>query len=123
MTKIIQNDELPLVCILFTTYNRTEYALQALQEAQERLKYDGQLMWYVADAGSEMKHLEQIDSVLPSEARLGQHSRKGLSPGKNWNLGIKNIFEQTPIYLRLEDDFVLNRVEELRSGDVKEWRS
>lgn len=97
---------LPDLVVLFITYNRPEYAWDSLRQSLSNLKYDGQIKYYLADAGSpdgqhdRHKTLLEVFGVL-----LGEHSET-LTPGANWNRAIK-AFEDKPVYLRLEDDFIL----------------
>lgn len=93
------------VGILFPTFHRTEYALRTIKAAVELLKYE-KLAWYVADAGSHQDHHTAVLQALDGQKLLGRHY-KALDPGPNWNLGIGEIFKETEIYLRLEDDFEL----------------
>lgn len=96
-----------LVGILFTTFHRTEYALRTIKAAIEFLKYD-RLAWYVADAGSHEDHYHAVLEALNGQKIMGTHY-EALKPGPNWNKGIQEIFKETEIYLRLEDDFELRR--------------
>ena len=106
MSKIIKREELPTVCINLLTKNRTEYAVPCIKKALDNLKYEGKLVWYISDGGSEKSHLDKLDEIIPSKMLIGRHSRNS-SPGEGWNFGIQEIFKSVDIYLRLEDDFVL----------------
>lgn len=96
----------PTVVLMLTTYKRPEYAEITIASAIEHLKYEGQIRWYVADAEGKTENLAMYKGML-GKGFVAGHSLE-LTPGKNWNLAIENIYEHTPIYLRLEDDFVLN---------------
>ena len=97
--------EFPMVSVLFTTYNRTPYAVRAIQTALENLIYPN-LVWYIADSGSRSEHLDVIQKLLSSSKVIGFHSDGFLLPGNNWNKGIRRIFDFTNIYFRLEDDWI-----------------
>lgn len=101
---MLDKEKLPTVCVLFMTYNRTSYAEASAKHGLDKINYQGDLKWYIADAGSEQSHLDAIERAIPVENRLGQHSAP-LSPGANWNTGIQEIYKSCPIYFRLEDDF------------------
>ncbi len=103
--------DLPTVVIMLMTYKRTEYALRTIEAARELLSYDGELLWYVADAGSPIEDLKILGDAIPDEIFFGRHTMiesNTLTPGQNWNKGIKRIFEKHTIYFRLEDDFMLH---------------
>lgn len=103
---IIKKQDLPTVCINLLTKNRTEYMVPCVKKALDNLKYEGRLVWYISDGGSEKSHLDKMDEIIPRELILGRHSRLS-SPGESWNFGLKEIFKSVDIYLRLEDDYVL----------------
>lgn len=103
---IIKKQDLPTVCINLLTKNRTEYMVPCVKKALDNLKYEGKLVWYISDGGSEKSHRDKVDEIIPREMILGRHSFS-VSPGKSWNIGLKEIFKSVDIYLRLEDDYVL----------------
>lgn len=108
MKMIIKRADLPTVCINLLTKNRTEYMVPCVKKALDNLKYEGELVWYISDGGSEKSHLDKMDEIIPHEMILGRHSYLcPISPGESWNLGLREIFKSVDIYLRLEDDFVL----------------
>lgn len=102
--------------VLFTTYNRPAYAKRALEAAIENLSCEDDVIdFYLADAGSDPNPIDWMAKIVESafiNRVVGSHSEQ-LTPGANWNKGIAAIYEQDPIYLRLEDDFVLEKKMEL----------
>lgn len=102
--------------VLFTTYNRPDYARRALEAAIANLSCEDDVIdFYLADAGSDPNPIDWMTKVAESafiNRVVGSHSER-LSPGQNWNRGINAIYARDPIYLRLEDDFVLERKLEL----------
>ena len=90
------------ITVILQTYRRTSYAMQTITAAKERLHYTGDLVWYVADDGSPIGHVETIvDAFRPN----GYHSmRRGYGGNANaaWDAA------QSDLTFWLEDDFVLN---------------
>lgn len=105
--------DLPLVVILLLTYldeakpERVNYAIRAIRQTKENLIYPN-LKWYVADASESEKNFKFIMDEIGMDNLQGGHSKKQ-SPGENWNVGIRNAFSNSDIYLRLEDDWVPQR--------------
>lgn len=116
MSDIIHKQDLPPVCINLLTKDRTDYAVATVKNCLDKLKYEGQLMWYITDGGSSLLHYDLVKNVIPEHMILGTQSH-GLSPGEGWNIGLKYIFENgIEIYLRLEDDMVLKE-----TMDITTW--
>lgn len=107
MSQIIEKWDLPPVCINLLTKDRTDYAVATVKNCLDKLKYEGNLVWYISDGGSSDLHYDQVRNLIP-EPNLRGYQSHGLSPGESWNIGLKRIFGQgIEIYLRLEDDMVL----------------
>lgn len=108
MSNIIRRRDLPTVCINLLTKNRTQYATATVKKCLDNLKYEGNLVWYISDGGSQVDHLAQLGEILNDlHVIIGNHSVSS-NPGSCWNIGLGKIFEKgIDIYLRLEDDMVL----------------
>ena len=104
---------LPNIAIVFMTYKRTEYALRTIRAACKYLRYQQELVWYVADDGSPNEsHLRSIlDELSTTRCNLaGFHSRKlsyGGSANKAWTY--LSAHGSTPLTFWLEDDWELNQ--------------
>ncbi len=99
----------PLVVICLLTYRRTDYAIRAIEGIQKNLNYDN-WAWYIADAGSAIEHLDIIRNATKNDRVIHSHSSDAVMPPyQNWNTAISWSLKQTPFYIRLEDDFVLER--------------
>ena len=104
--RVIEREELPVVAINLLTKNRTELAVRAIHQCLRYLRYEGRLMWFVTDNGSEPAHHERLGYAIPPMYVLGGISQAG-SIGACWNTGLREIFNHTEYYLRLEDDMCL----------------
>lgn len=105
------------ITVIFQTFQRTDYALATIAAARANLRYSD-LRWYVADDGSTREHLYQVvraivglDHIDLSESYdhlglLGFHSER-TSYGRNTNRAIAAAMDASPLYLPLEDDWVL----------------
>jgi hypothetical protein len=97
------------IVIIFQTYQRTGYALLTIEAAVKHLRYDGPLLWYVADDGSNEWHPRDVVATLE---RLGQtivgfHAvRRGY--GGNANVAWEAARQISPLSLWLEDDWQLS---------------
>lgn len=107
---------LPPIVIVLLTYQRTDYALRTVRAANQRLRYQGELRWYVADDGSDPAHVDAVldtihDTVQPYGSGLpcsflGRHSaRRGY--GGNANDAWRVCDGETPLTFWLEDDWAL----------------
>lgn len=97
------------ICILLTTYQRTEMALKTIIGIQNYLKYSN-LSWYVSDDGSGSDHNKKVLSAIhPSyTVRVFNSARHGVGHGMNYCL--RKIFaEITPLVLVMEDDWYLDK--------------
>jgi hypothetical protein len=61
------------VVIILQTYARTDYALVTIKAAKANLQYPD-LRWFVADDGSDKKHLNAITRALKGETIIDVHS-------------------------------------------------
>lgn len=99
----------PIVIVL-QTWVRTGYALITVEAAIKHLKYDGPLLWYVADDGSPEHHWRDIRSMLElgRQTIAGYHQvRRGY--GGNANAAWAAVREISPLALFLEDDWELTQ--------------
>lgn len=93
----------PIVIIL-QTYRRTEYALQTIAAARQYLRYDGDLIWYMADDGSPGEHVRAVLEALGD--LTGHTQRRGY--GGNANAAWAAASHLSALSFWLEDDFVLS---------------
>lgn len=98
----IAMSDFPLVVILLLTHDRTEYALRTIKQTMQSIYYPN-LKWYVANSSDNTSHYgilrKQFDALYKGHTGI-------MSPGKSWNMGIKEIYKDADVYLRLEDDWV-----------------
>ena len=103
---VIEREDLPMVVINLLTKNRTELAVRTIHAAMRHLKYDGKLVWFITDNGSEAGHVQRVLHTIPHSMMLAGTVRNG-TIGECWNEGLKDIFEKAEYCIRLEDDMVL----------------
>lgn len=96
----------PLLVIL-QTYQRTEYALATVKAIQDKLKYPGEIKWYVADDGSDQSHVEALKAAIGKD--LVHVESHHWSYGGSANRAIHFAREFTDLTLWLEDDWELRR--------------
>lgn len=94
----------PIVIIL-QTYKRTDVALRTIRAARERLSYQGDLVWYIADDGSPAEHLSAVRELLPEAPYHSE--RRGY--GGNSNAAWRMADAVSPLTLWLEDDWELTQ--------------
>lgn len=97
----------PIVVIL-QTFKRTDCALRTIAAARQYLRYDGPLVWYVADDGSPEGHFQEIGNLLNEMgvSVCGAHSlRRGY--GANANEAWHAADEIGALTFWLEDDWML----------------
>lgn len=106
----------PIVIVLLT-YRRTGYALSTITAAVNHLKYSGDLLWYVADDGSDFHHLDAVMSHLDRNHQhvIGMHSSRR-SYGASANQAWAAASLVSPLSFWLEDDWVLKRDFDLYSS-------
>lgn len=95
------------IVIVFQTFKRTSYALRTIAAARELLRYDGDLIWYVADDGSPVAHAQAVIEELRGVLTLAHSERRGY--GGNANIAWNNASLASPLAFFLEDDFVLSQ--------------
>lgn len=97
----------PPICVLLTTYNRTECALQTVRAIKQNLQWD-QLWWWVSDDGSLPSHVNAVvNEIGPSyHVEVFNSERRGVGYGMNHSL--RRIFDTTDLVLVMEDDWVLH---------------
>lgn len=100
----------PLLIIL-QTYQRTEYALITIKATLEKLRYPGEVKWYVADDGSGSEHLAAVREAI-GPGIVGEHSRHW-GYGGSANRALAFARDYTDLTLWLEDDWQLTVVLDL----------
>ena len=103
MGKVIEREDLPVVAINLLTKDRPEFAIQTIHAALRHLKYDGKLSWVISDNGSTPENSKRVQRAIPNPTHYFNEGTIGAC----WNGGLKYIFSNTDIYLRLEDDMRL----------------
>lgn len=106
MSRVIEREDLPVVVVNLLTKNRTELAVRTIHACLRHLKYDGKLMWFVTDNGSEVAHVAKVKETIPNVYWMNGYVGNS-TIGDCWNKGLMTIFNQTEFYIRLEDDMVL----------------
>jgi len=92
------------IVVILLTWQRTAYALRTIVAAKRYLTYDGPLLWYVADDGSDAAHVAAVLGHVGD----GWHSeRRGY--GGNANAAWDQASAVSPLSLWLEDDWELRR--------------
>jgi hypothetical protein len=109
----------PDVVVILLTYGtnaeRTDYMRATVASVRERLKYLGNLLWYVADDGSAREHLDAVQAALAGAPVLGWHSERrgyGYNATKAWYMALQHC----DVTLFLEDDWIV-RYEQ----DITPW--
>lgn len=93
------------ITICFMTYKRTKYALRTIKSVLEFIRYPN-LLWYVADDGSDEEHVRSVLNGISGENLVGVHSIKqgyGASANQAWT----RANEIGPLSFWLEDDWEL----------------
>jgi len=102
---------LPSLPLIFLTYGaseqRTEYARRTLVSAMTYLRYSGELLWMVADDGSDNDHWNLVTSLADPLAHLSFRSDRA-GYGANANRAWANASSISPVSLWLEDDWELS---------------
>lgn len=96
----------PLLIIL-QTFERTAYALATVKAIQDKLKYPGEIKWYVADDGSPREHVEALRAAIGSDLACIESNH--WSYGGSANRAIRFAHDFTDLTLWLEDDWELRR--------------
>lgn len=105
---------LPTVGILLLTYERTEYAKRTVASVFNHLKYDGEIVWYVADDGSSATHFDEIcayicehgGSLVSSHQTKADNRGYGVNANTAWKWLHQNNIDIT---FWLEDDWEMVR--------------
>lgn len=103
MNPVIEREELPTVVINLLTKDRTDLAVQTIHQALRHLKYEGALKWFVTDNGSDPAHHQTVLKTIPSPYFIGTAVNQG-TIGQCWNEGLRQVFQHSDYYIRLEDD-------------------
>lgn len=111
--------ELPKLSIVLVTHERTKEALITVRSTCKNLIYPQELRsFYVADDGSDHKHVKKIMDVLTEECGekiLGFHDKRMRPEGQDntyncgmgWNQGLGIAHQNSDFVLWLEDDWEL----------------
>ena len=100
--------DLPPIVIVFQTFERTSYALQAIASVKENLHYPGGFTWIVADDGSPEPHVEAVKAAIGSENIFALSSeRRGYGGTANWAWETSFTVKASPLTLWLEDDWIV----------------
>lgn len=97
----------PEICILLTTYKRTEVACRTIAALRQNFLWPN-LSWYISDDGSPKEHLNAVmDAIGPTYKRyIYNSSRRGVGAGMNYcllDLGANAV----DFVLSMEDDWEL----------------
>jgi len=97
-----------LVNIIITTYNRLEICKQTIRGLKENLIYEN-LAWIIADDGSPDGYVDELVKEIGSDhcVQTTNAGRRGVGYSKN--LALRKAFEESPIVLLLEDDWLLRQ--------------
>jgi hypothetical protein len=101
----------PPVTILLLTFKRTDYAIRTVQAVAKHIRYQGDLLWYVADDGSDEEHWRTVNTLIDSisDKRIGYHTLPGGTYGENASKGWHVALDHCDITLFLEDDWELRQ--------------
>lgn len=96
----------PAICVLLTTYKRTEYAVRTIEAVKKNLQWP-QVWWYISDDGSPPEHTHLLQQAIGSSynIRVFNSNRQGV--GYGMNMCLSDIFASTDLVLVLEDDWEL----------------
>jgi len=97
----------PLMVICLLTYNRLPLALRTIDGIDNRLKYSGELAWYLADDGSDPDQYDVLAARLAGRMVESHHARLG--PGPSWTLAAQRSLLYSDLIFWLEDDWELRR--------------
>jgi len=97
----------PAICVLLTTYQRTDCALKTIQGIKQNFHYP-QLWWWICDDGSPKGHVSAlVDEIGPTyNVRVFDANRRGVGYGMNNSL--RSIFDVSDLVLVMEDDWYLS---------------
>lgn len=96
----------PEIVILLLTKGRVPYTLRTIYTFEANFEYDN-YSYYIADGGSKPEeHAEVIALLKDYGIGYREHSEE-MTPGLNWNKGIRECYKTSNVYLRLENDFEL----------------
>lgn len=105
----------PPITVLVYTYDRPRKIRRVLVSLKEHLRYNGELLWRLADDGSPPGYLESIAADFPDLAlQWTVTERKGF--GANANTGYRA--RTTKYVLSTEDDLLIVRDLDLNTGIV-----
>ena len=97
----------PVVCILLTTYLRTDYAIKTIQALKQNLQWP-QLRWVISDDGSPVEHVLALQAEIGPNYNLDIFNSERKGVGYGMNACLQTIFDTTDLVMIMEDDWVLN---------------
>lgn len=104
----------PIICILLTTYRRTDVALKTIQGIKQYLQWD-QVYWYISDDGTpEPNHVKQLIDKIGSNYRIEVYNSNRRGVGHGMNHCLWRIFDETPLCIIAEDDWQLTQPLDIR---------
>lgn len=99
--------------IIFLTYQRTGYAQRTIKTTINNLRYDGRILWYMADDGSGGDHVDRLVHTIRNNGGnlLAWHDAvpTGKGYGRNANVAWERLSHETAVTLWLEDDWELSQ--------------
>jgi len=103
----------PPITVMIITYNRPKIIRRTIDAYKEHLRYDGELIWRLADDGSPPGYLEDLAADYPElNLEWTVTNRKGLA--SNINKGLKAC--ETKYTFFTEDDWMCIRSIDLTRG-------
>lgn len=101
-------NDLPILAIIFVTFQRAGYAVRTIEAINKYLQYDGCVAWYVADDGSAQGHVDMVHETLNGSEVIAHHTEH-IGYGAGVNRGWERCEPVTDITLWIEDDWELRR--------------
>ena len=100
---------MPRLVIIFITYERTDYAIHAINETMSKLHNSGGVSWYVCDDGSRNNnHGRIMDYLKQNKQHICGHHTEKLGYGGGVNKAWRIASQTSPVTLWLEDDWRLS---------------
>jgi GT2 family glycosyltransferase len=103
----------PSVCILLTTFRRTECAVRTVRALKKHLLWPD-LWWMISDDGSEPEHVHAIVKEIGPNQEINMYNSNRAGVGHGMNVSIHGILKISPLVLTMEDDWELMRPLDLR---------
>lgn len=107
-----KQNRLPTVPVVITTHNRTDTACKTIASLVKNLKYS-RLNWIIADDRSDDSHIDRLVQAFRERGvehvTICQTNEKCYGLGSSLNNGLREAFNVSPIVLRTEDDWYLQK--------------